>query len=122
MQDTDGTLFNNVTLPPDLWNAVRNLSRPGITFHSARDSELFDPTECVVVRNHTSTNAGAFCAGNLTWRHMMVRKVEPFELVTKTMWLTAPRHNGTSVVRKTSWTRDGGCVGVRGGGGGALRR
>lgn len=107
VQDTDGTLFNNKTLPPALWSAMRNFTRPGITFHSASqsqdlsplhlDSQLFDPAECVVVRDQSTTNAGAFCTAELVWRSMRLAGVDG-DMKDQAMWLTAPRHNGTSVV------------------------
>ncbi len=61
----DGTLINAGTLdlpaaaPPPPFP----LTAPGITYHSAVDSQLFDPAECAYV-----DNGGAICKPELAFR------------------------------------------------------
>ena len=69
--DTDGSLLNSQTLTPDLLPAGV-ASGAGATWHSAVNSELFNPDECVYVRNRTTSNNGAWCSASLTFRRVMV--------------------------------------------------
>lgn len=68
--DTDGTLINSNTVPADLLAAAGYPAsgRPNTTWHSAVDSEMFDPAECTYVRNRPASNDGVFCKPHLTFR------------------------------------------------------
>ena len=67
--DTDGSLINSQNLPPELMSALPwSLATPGGTWHSAVESELFDPAECVYVRGKGTSNDGAICSPDLVFR------------------------------------------------------
>lgn len=64
--DTDGTLINgaNLALPAEVAASPPfPLTSKGITFHSAVESQLFDPSECVYL-----PHSGAICKPELTFR------------------------------------------------------
>ncbi|KXZ49223.1 hypothetical protein GPECTOR_22g814 [Gonium pectorale] len=95
--DTDGSLLNARTLPDGLlpsWSLGA-----GATWHSAVDSELFDPDECVYVRGAATSNDGAFCRPSLTFRRVMLNGHGPEALANKTLQLVSLATNRTSLVR-----------------------
>jgi hypothetical protein len=63
--DLDGTLINTGTmeLPAAASPPPFPLTMPGITYHSAVESQLFDTAECIYV-----DNGGAICRPELTFR------------------------------------------------------
>lgn len=101
LQDTDGSLFNAANLPPAILSAASAFAGTGMSWHSAVESEFFDPTECVYVRNQQTSNNGAFCSPALTFRRVMLNNHGPDSLTFRDLLLTASRHNGTSVVHFT---------------------
>ncbi|GFH29133.1 uncharacterized protein HaLaN_27741 [Haematococcus lacustris] len=77
-QDLDGSLVNAANLPSDLVAAAGfPLGVPNTTWHSAVDSTLFDPQECVYVSNAVTSNRGAFCSANVTFRRVMLNNHFP---------------------------------------------
>lgn len=97
-QDTDGTLFSNATLPADLLSAMHNFTRPGLTFHSAVNSTLFDPSECIIVRNSSVILEGAICSASVTWRRVLLNDAAPTGLFRKGLIISAGHPNRSSIV------------------------
>jgi hypothetical protein len=65
--DTDGSLLS--ALPDSIKSQLSwGVGVPGTTWHSAINSELFDPAECVYVRGAHTSNNGALCSPALTFR------------------------------------------------------
>ncbi len=108
--DTDGTLINPNTTNPTLLAqaAAANWTvGNGTTWHSAVDSELFDPRECVYVRGDRGSNNGAFCAPSLTFRRVMLNQHDPEALTSKDLKLVSLATNRTSRVNFTHYNEDG---------------
>ncbi|KAG2491954.1 hypothetical protein HYH03_009686 [Edaphochlamys debaryana] len=111
-QDLDGTLLNAATIPASLLPAGWALG-PGATWHSAVDSELFDPAECVYLRSAANaaaapiTNDGAICSSALTFRRIMLNNHGPDALKFKDLRVTSLATNRTSVVHFTKYNEDG---------------
>ncbi len=77
-QDTDGSLINAQNIPPELVaNASFPLGQPNMTWHSAVESTLFDPAECVYVYNSVISNQAAFCSNRLVYRRVMLNQHTP---------------------------------------------
>ncbi|KXZ54727.1 hypothetical protein GPECTOR_4g796 [Gonium pectorale] len=107
--DTDGTLLNSQTLPASLVpgpSAGWSLG-PGATWHSAVESELFDPEECVYVRGAVTSNNGAFCSPALTFRRVMLNQHGPEALFYNDLRLTSLKTNRTSIVHFTNYNELG---------------
>ncbi|GIM05166.1 hypothetical protein Vretimale_9611 [Volvox reticuliferus] len=107
--DTDGTLLNNKTLPstllPDPGTNV-NLG-PGATWHSAVESDLFDPVECKYVRDTRTSNNAAYCSNALTFRRVMLHGHTPDSIMYKDLILTSLATNRTSLVHFTKYNELG---------------
>ncbi|GIL53442.1 hypothetical protein Vafri_9024 [Volvox africanus] len=107
--DTDGTLLNNKTLPtgllPDLGSNVT--LGPGATWHSAVESELFDPVECKYVRDTRTSNNAAYCSNALTFRRVMLHGHTPDSIEFKDLILTSVATNRTSLVHFTKYNEQG---------------
>jgi hypothetical protein len=73
--DTDGSLINQNTLDssdlPTGWNLG-----PGVTYHSAVESDLFDQPECVYINNGNA----AYCKPDLAFRRVMLNGHGPAAL------------------------------------------
>lgn len=73
--DTDGSLINQNTLDsndvPTGWNLG-----PGVTYHSAVESQLFDEPECVYISNGNA----AYCKPDLAFRRVMLNSHGPTAL------------------------------------------
>jgi hypothetical protein len=75
--DTDGSLLNADTLPAGLLPSDWSLG-PGASWHSAVENDMFDSSDCAVVRNVASTsNNGMFCKPALTFRRVMLNNHDP---------------------------------------------
>ncbi|GIL91633.1 hypothetical protein Vretifemale_19242 [Volvox reticuliferus] len=107
--DTDGTLLNNKTLPssllPDPGTNV-NLG-PGATWHSAVESELFNPVECKYVRDTRTSNNAAYCSNTLTFRRVMLHGHTPSSILYTDLLLTSVATNRTSLVHFTKYNELG---------------
>lgn len=73
--DVDGSLLNANTLAPSDWPTGWPLG-PGMTLHSAVESNLFDEPECVYI----SGGNAAYCKPELTFRRVMLNGHGPVAL------------------------------------------
>ncbi|KAG2496270.1 hypothetical protein HYH03_005503 [Edaphochlamys debaryana] len=111
-QDMDGSLINADTIPASLQPNNWALG-PGTTWHSAVESELFDPNECVYLRPETNadadpiTNDGAICSPALTFRRIMLNGHGPEFIKFKDLKLTSLATNRTSLVHFTKYNEEG---------------
>ncbi|GIL53440.1 hypothetical protein Vafri_9024 [Volvox africanus] len=107
--DTDGTLLNGKVFPDALWpDPFGNWTfGPGATWHSAVENDLFDPKECVYVRDVFTSNNGAYCSPALTFRRVMVHNHGPESLKYKNLNVVSLATNRTSVVHFTGYNEEG---------------
>jgi hypothetical protein len=104
--DTDGTLINPITLPAGLGpqpGSNWSLATPGLTWHSAVESELFDPAECFYV----GSGDGAVCRPELVFRRVMLNNHQPDALVFRDLLVTSETTNRTSRVHFTKYNEMG---------------
>lgn len=73
--DTDGTLLNADTLAPSDQPTAWPLG-PGMTLHSAVETNLFDEPECV----YFQAGNAAYCKADLTFRRVMLNGHGPVAL------------------------------------------
>eukprot|EP00798_Chlamydomonas_sp_ICE-L_P018974 gene18974-25550_t len=111
--DTDGTLLNEKTLPSNLLPSNFSLG-PGSTWHSAVDSNLFSPDECSYVKDQITSDDGAFCSPDLTFRRVMlnnhantVEAGSTNNLLYRDLLVTSPRTNRTSIVHFIVYNENG---------------
>jgi hypothetical protein len=110
MQDTDGSLFNPANLPASVlapalaagWGA-----RPGVTWHSAVESSLFSPAECVYAGGNANAWNGAFCSPDLLFRRMMLNEHGPSALVYNDLLLVSLATNRSSRVHFSKYNENG---------------
>ncbi|KAG2432951.1 hypothetical protein HXX76_008679 [Chlamydomonas incerta] len=106
--DTDGSLINSQNLPPELMAALPwSLATPGGTWHSAVESELFDPAECVYVRGTATANNGAICSPDLIFRRIMLNEHLPTSIEFRDLRVTSLATNRTSLVHFTKYNEKG---------------
>ncbi|PNH07097.1 Fibrocystin-L [Tetrabaena socialis] len=104
--DTDGTLVNRANLPTTIplpWVP----GTAGATWHSAVDSQLFDPAECTYVRGMYTANDGAVCSPSLIFRRVMLNGHLPMSLQPRMLLVTSVATNRTSNVFFTHYNEDG---------------
>ncbi|EFJ47175.1 hypothetical protein VOLCADRAFT_92352 [Volvox carteri f. nagariensis] len=107
--DTDGTMLNAKSLPDSLLpDPFGNWTLgPGATWHSAVENDLFDPKECVYVRDMFTSNNGAYCSPALTFRRVMLHNHGPEALKYKNLNVVSLATNRTSVVHFSGYNEDG---------------
>uniref|UniRef100_A0A383WCP6 Fibrocystin-L n=1 Tax=Tetradesmus obliquus TaxID=3088 RepID=A0A383WCP6_TETOB len=100
--DTDGSLINQNTLDsgdlPTGWNLG-----PGVTYHSAVESQLFNQPECVYIGNGNA----AYCKPDLAFRRVMLNGHGPIALKFRDLLVTSDATNRTSRVHHTNYNEDG---------------
>ncbi|KAG2448780.1 hypothetical protein HYH02_006132 [Chlamydomonas schloesseri] len=105
--DTDGSLINAQNLPPEIMSALPWRSAAGGTWHSAVESELFDPAECVYVRGEQTANNGALCSPDLVFRRIMLNEHLPDSIEFRDLRVTSVATNRTSLVHFTKYNEKG---------------
>lgn len=123
--DKDGSLINANTFGTDLLTTIGlPLSGEiGASWHSAVDNDMFNPKECVYIRNRTESNNGAICRASLKFRRIQIKEHKPDANRYRPLLVTtyggsgtagsfpttaggAP-YNGTSIVYFSHYNDDG---------------
>ncbi|KXZ47885.1 hypothetical protein GPECTOR_32g498 [Gonium pectorale] len=106
--DTDGSLVNAANLPPELSESLPwPVGTSGATWHSAVESELFNPVECTYVRGVRTSNNGAFCSPDLIFRRIMLNQHTPAAIMYRDLLVTSVATNRTSIVHFTNYNEQG---------------
>ncbi|KAG1667228.1 hypothetical protein FOA52_009793 [Chlamydomonas sp. UWO 241] len=105
--DTDGTLLTALSLPPALRPSAWALGA-GASWHSSVNNDIMTPgSECVYVREQTTSNDGMLCRPGLNFRRVMLNRLKPTSLLFKNIFLTEQTTNRSSYVFFQHYNEDG---------------